>query len=160
MSRVLLFFVGIGLSLSLGFKARLKNNANELPLERSYDPVIIQPERFQVLPTALPMTSGLESIPHSSDRTHQPYKAQITIGSCNSVFGNANFRESPRMNSGAILGEVMAGNSVKLTGRIAEGDGITWYEAIAPELLPSRQIGAINQTQANQIGWIASCFVN
>lgn len=73
---------------------------------------------------------------------------------------NANFRQFPSLDPASVLGVVAYSESVSLTGRTIQGDGVTWYEAIAPALYPSPDPGAQNRLESNQVGWIASCFVN
>ncbi|MBE9182450.1 hypothetical protein IQ268_28275 [Oculatella sp. LEGE 06141] len=72
----------------------------------------------------------------------------------------ANFREFPSLSPTAILGAVEAGQTVQLTGRQIESDGVLWYEAIAPQLRQVIESSAQNKLDPNQVGWIASCFVN
>ncbi|MBE9182523.1 hypothetical protein IQ268_28645 [Oculatella sp. LEGE 06141] len=81
------------------------------------------------------------------------------ITTCAGQPGNANFRTYPSLHSAAILGAVVSGEVVYLTGRTAYSDAVNWHEAIAPSLSPVFEAGAINNTQPNQLGWIASCFV-
>lgn len=80
---------------------------------------------------------------------------------CNGAFaGGANFQDWPSMSPAAIRGVVPAGNWVVLTGGTAYGDGVIWYEAInETPLVWSIEPTAQNQTHANQLGWIANCFV-
>ncbi|MDX2242405.1 MAG: SH3 domain-containing protein [Leptolyngbyaceae cyanobacterium bins.302] len=85
------------------------------------------------------------------------YSQQITT--CARSESNANFRQYPTLDPTSVLGVVAYGDSVQLTGRTVRADGVVWYEAIAPDLYPSPDVGAQNQLKAGQIGWIASCFV-
>lgn len=100
--------------------------------------------------------------PVSSQTSDQP-EAQsnlLRIHACNGEVSRANFREFPTLNSSAILGEVKWGDSVRLKGRVIQAEGVTWYEAIAPALISSREPAAQNQLEPGQTGWIAGCFVN
>jgi len=85
------------------------------------------------------------------------YSQQITT--CAGSESNANFRQHPTLDPTSVLGVVAYGDSVQLTGRTIQSDGVVWYEAIAPDLYPSPDAGAQNRLNAGQIGWIASCFV-
>lgn len=85
------------------------------------------------------------------------YSQRITT--CAGSESNANFRQYPTLDSTSVLGVVAYGDSVRLTGRTIQSDGVVWYEAIAPALYPSPDAGAQNRLDAGQIGWIASCFV-
>ncbi len=85
------------------------------------------------------------------------YSQQITT--CAGSESNANFRQYPTLDPASVLGVVAYGDSVQLTGRTIQSDGVVWYEAIAPNLSPSPDAGAQNRLNAGQIGWIASCFV-
>lgn len=82
------------------------------------------------------------------------------ITTCSGQPNNANFRQSPSLSPSTVLGAVASGGTIYLTGRTAYGDGVNWHEAISPSLFPVPDAGAINNTQPNQVGWIASCFVS
>lgn len=83
-----------------------------------------------------------------------------TIAACNNQPANANFRAVPSLAASAVLGVVARGQRVALTGKTAVGDGLIWYEAIAPSpLYLSTNPAAINQVESGQTGWIAACFV-
>lgn len=84
----------------------------------------------------------------------------IQIDACNDQVGNANFRQFPDLAPTSILGFVPRGGTVFLTGSTAVTGGIAWVEAINPEpLQPHPAAGAQNQLASNQLGWIASCFI-
>lgn len=76
------------------------------------------------------------------------------ITTCNGMPASANFRGVPSFASSALIGAVRHGEIVYLTGKIALGDGVKWYEVVATTLSPMQ-----DQVAPNQIGWIASCFV-
>jgi len=86
---------------------------------------------------------------------------QIQIEECNGHYPpGANFRSQPELSPGVILGAVMTGEWVKLTGRRIEGDGIVWYEARNESRLEiSLENPGSRRLWADQIGWIAACFV-
>jgi hypothetical protein len=86
------------------------------------------------------------------------YSQQITT--CAGSESNANFRQYPTLDPTSVLGVVAYGDSVQLTGRTIQSDGVVWYEAIAPDLYPSPDAGAQNRLDPHQVGWIASCFIN
>ncbi|MEO1147391.1 MAG: hypothetical protein AAFY26_17550 [Cyanobacteria bacterium J06638_22] len=73
----------------------------------------------------------------------------------------AHFRDYPSLDSASIKGAVLQGDWVTLTGRTTPIDGINWYEARNHSPLePSAGGFPINyQSDANQLGWIADCFV-
>ena len=81
--------------------------------------------------------------------------ASITISNCDGRFGDARFRSDPTLAEWAILGVVEQGRQVYLTDDTYEADGVVWYEAIAPSVVPDPD----KQIMPNQIGWIAGCFV-
>lgn len=81
------------------------------------------------------------------------------ISTCAGAGSNANFRAYPSLDPRSVLGVIAYGETVSLTGRTIQGDGVLWYEAIAPELYPSPDADAQNRLEAGQSGWIASCFV-
>ncbi|MEL6385016.1 MAG: hypothetical protein AAFQ89_21650, partial [Cyanobacteria bacterium J06626_18] len=80
---------------------------------------------------------------------------------CNGVLaGSANFRDWPALTPSAIRGVIPVGQWVSLTGKKVPSDGLFWYEAVNEAVLtPSVEPAAQNQLQANQLGWIADCFV-
>ena len=67
--------------------------------------------------------------------------------------------QHPTLDPTSVLGVVAYGDSLHLTGRMIQADGIVWYEAIAPDLYSSPDAGAQNRLEASQTGWIASYFV-
>lgn len=89
----------------------------------------------------------------------QPAYYSQRITTCAGSESNANFRQYPTLDPTSVLGVVAYGDSVQLTGRTIQSDGVVWYEAIAPDLYPSPDAGAQNRLEPKQIGWIASCFV-
>jgi hypothetical protein len=89
----------------------------------------------------------------------QNYQAH-RITTCEGQESNTNFRAYPSLSPNALLGAVRHNDIVYLTGRQTYENGVAWHEAIAPSLFPVPDPGAINNTQPNQVGWIASCFVN
>jgi hypothetical protein len=84
------------------------------------------------------------------------------ISQCNGQEGNAMFRSAPSLSPAVVLGVVPKGEFVYLTNKTALGDGVSWYEAIAPhKLRQNNDVSATNQdTRAGQTGWIAACFVS
>lgn len=82
------------------------------------------------------------------------------ITTCNGQPASANFRAAPSLAQTALVGAVQHGELVYLTGQMAGGDGVLWYEAIAPTLSPIPAQPAQFHPNASQTGWIASCFVN
>ena len=109
-----------------------------------------------VAPSPVP-TSATPVQPVASD--YSSYQAH-RITSCGGQEANANFRAYPSLNASVVLGAVRHGDLIYLTGRITSGDGVDWFEAIAPALFPVPDPGAQNRTEPNQTGWIASCFVS
>lgn len=95
----------------------------------------------------------------STSAPHPPTYYSQQIRTCAGNESNANFRASPSLDPRSVLGVVAYGETVRLTGRTIQGDGVLWYEAIAPALSPSPDLGAQNRLEPNQVGWIASCFV-
>jgi len=89
----------------------------------------------------------------------QNYQAH-RITTCGAQESKANFRAYSSLSPTAILGAVRHGDSLYLTVRQTYENGIAWYEAVAPSLFAVPDPRAINNTQPNQVGWIASCFVS
>lgn len=90
-----------------------------------------------------------------------PTSQSLQISGCNGFPAHANFREYPSFSPRSILGVVEIGESINLTGRTTRANGERWYEAINPASLhPTPDAGAQNRLFANQVGWIAACFVN
>ncbi|MEP1080211.1 hypothetical protein NDI52_33150 [Leptolyngbya sp. PL-A3] len=89
---------------------------------------------------------ALPGVPHALfSQAHQ-------ITTCNGQISSANFRAFPNLDDSGLLGVVPYGDWVYLSGRVVYGDGVGWYEAIAPTLAPS--------PNSPQQGWIASCFIS
>jgi len=109
-----------------------------------------------VVPSPVQPSAPSLSTPTASPPTY--YSQQIRT--CAGSESNANFRGYPSLDPRSVLGVVAYGESVSLTGRTIQGDGVLWYEAIAPALSPSPDLDAQNRLEPNQVGWIASCFVN
>jgi len=107
-------------------------------------PVAVSPEQ-QLNPSPTPVAS--------------PSYYSRRISTCAGAGRNANFRAYPSLDPRSVLGVIRYGESVQLTGKVIQGDGVTWYEAIAPALYPSPDSKAQNRLSAGQSGWIASCFV-
>lgn len=108
------------------------------------------------------------SVPEGVDDPRPPnqilpsqIQSRISISQCHKfIVEGANFRSAPSLDSSVIKGIILAGQSVLLTGTTAYGDGLFWYEATNEFVLtPSIELNAQNQIDANQLGWIAACFV-
>jgi len=110
-------------------------------------------------PSLTPIASPEPIVYQNPDQT-EAQSDLIQIHSCDGERSRANFREFPSLDPSTILGEVKWGDSVRLKERVIRVDGVTWYEAIAPALAPSREPAAQNILEPGQTGWIAGCFVN
>lgn len=90
-----------------------------------------------------------------------PWVRDVQINYCSGYFAAANFRAYADYDPFAISGKVLPGDWVALTGRTYFEDGILWYQAINYAPLERSEDGydSYYQPQANQYGWIASCFV-
>lgn len=73
---------------------------------------------------------------------------------------NANFRQNPTRDPTSVLGVVAYRDSVQLTGRTMQFNGVVWSEAIAPILYPSLDALVQPRIEPSQKGWIANCFVD
>lgn len=103
-----------------------------------------------------PYTAPTNTLPPSSTRQYQSF----LITTCDGLADGANFRTAPNLDPNTILGVVPAGQAVLLTGRNSQSNGVVWREAVNPnELAFSVEAEAQNQTSANQMGWVADCFV-
>jgi hypothetical protein len=158
MNRILLLGTAGAIALVVGGKMALNqqspSNSALAYGENSSPPVqanaILQPG------TTRATSSTPASVPPVPEQPTY-YSQQITT--CAGSKSNANFRQYPTLDPTSVLGVVAYGDSVQLTGRTIQSDGIVWYEAISPDLYPSPDAGAQNRLDAGQIGWIASCFV-
>jgi len=128
------------------FRAVQSSSMLSVPSPVAPSPVQIPP----VQPSAVSL-----STPTASSPTY--YSQQIKT--CAGAGSNANFRAYPSLDPRSVLGVVAYGERVQLTGRTIRGDGVLWYEAIAPALYPSPDVEAQNRLETGQMGWIASCFV-
>ena len=138
---------GAVLSLLVGGAAAFKRPSSPPPAQA------LSPPASAVVPSVAP-----SPVPPPVPASTPAYYSQ-KITNCAGAGSNANFRQYPSLDPRAVLGVVAFGDSVELTGRVIQGDGVTWYEAIAPALYPSPDAEAQNKLEAGQSGWIASCFV-
>lgn len=157
MSTSRLLIGGAILSVLIGGMAAFKRPEANLASAQSLHPTPSPSVSPQVAtsPAASPIPAPVQPAApnYSSYQAHR-------ITTCAGQESNANFREFPSLSSTAILGAVRHGDLVYLTGRTVSQNGVIWYEAISPSLFPVPDVGAINNTQPNQVGWIASCFVS
>ena len=88
-------------------------------------------------------------------------RGDVQINSCHGNLESANFRDYPAYESNAIKGAVPQGEWVALTGERTSSDGIRWYAAKNHSPLQLSEDGyPMNyRPEANQLGWIADCFV-
>lgn len=107
-----------------------------------------------------------EQTVHDTQRYYLPIEYEsirqvLITNMCNgTVTGGANFRISPSLNAAAILGVVLAGDPVQLTGHTVFADGVFWYEARNElPLAVSSEPQSSNQLDSHQVGWVADCFV-
>ncbi|MBD2461848.1 hypothetical protein H6G89_12395 [Oscillatoria sp. FACHB-1407] len=130
---------------------------------------VSQDERLEVveqsvavwgLPTNEEPNNSLQPL---EEKTSRPIpRSQTQINDCNGMnYDGANFRDEPALTPLTIRGIAPQGAWVTLTGETTQIDGVTWYQVINhAELLPSPEPGAQNRTRANQVGWIADCFLD
>lgn len=149
-----LFVAAISLKLPQALEERsIEPLLPDFPSIESADP---QPDAS---PSPTPIASP-EPISYQNPDQTEAQSDLLRIHRCGGEISRANFREVPSLDPSAILGEVKWGDSVRLKGRVIRADGVTWYEAIAPALAPSRESAAQNILEPGQTGWIAGCFVN
>jgi hypothetical protein len=162
MNRAQIVLAGGAIALMIGATAAL-SSSNQNP--GSSSALAIQSSTMlsvpsPVAPSPVQTPPVQPSVPSLSTPTVSPptyYSQQIKT--CAGNESNANFRAYPSLDPRSVLGVVTYGESVQLTGRTIQGDGVLWYEAIAPALYPSPDAEAQNRLNAGQTGWIASCFV-
>ncbi|GAB4156049.1 MAG: hypothetical protein Fur0046_35950 [Cyanobacteria bacterium J069] len=84
------------------------------------------------------------------------------IVECNTIYpAAANFRAYPGLASHGIRGVVPHNQWVMLTGAVRYADGIVWHQVVnQSRLWRSFKPGSSNQLEANQLGWVAGCFMN
>lgn len=159
MNRILLLGTAGAIALVVGGKMALNqqspSNSALAYGENSLPPVqanaILQPGTIRA---TSPNPAPVPPVPE------QPAYYSQRIATCAGSESNANFRQYPTLDPTSVLGVVAYGDSVQLTGRTIQSDGVVWYEAISPGLYPSPDAGAQNRLESNQTGWIASCFIN
>lgn len=162
MNRAQIITAGGAIALMIGSTAALSNSSQK---SGSSSALAIQSSSMLSVPSpaASPPGHQFTSSPASpippsvSAPTPTYYSQQITT--CAGAGSNANFRAYPSLDPRSVLGVIVYGETVQLTGRTIQGDGVLWYEAISPKLYPSPDAGAQNKLEAWQTGWIASCFI-
>lgn len=145
---------GAVLTLLIGGMAAFKHSNSSPASAQSFNSAPAPSPLPQI--AASPVATPQAVVPSPNYQGYQAHR----ITTCSGQPSNVNFRQFPSLSPNAILGGVPSGEMVYLTGRTTYGDGVNWYEAIAPSLFPVPDAGAINNTQPNQVGWIASCFVS
>lgn len=162
MNRAQIVLAGGAIALMVGATAALSNSS-----QNSGSSSALAIQSSSMLPVPSPAAPSPEHQFSSSPASPVPppvaaptpnyYSQQITT--CAGADSNANFRAYPSLDPRSVLGVVAYGESVQLTGRTVQGDGVLWYEAIAPAFYLSPDAEAQNKLEAGQSGWIASCFV-
>ena len=124
------------------------------------------PDSHPIPPPEIP--PGNPGIPTNigGSNEEEPYVMEsgirdVQIHDCNGYYLAANFRAYADYEPAAIKGAVRQGEWVRLTGATLFEDGILWHEAINYSPLVLSEDGYImyHQSQENQVGWIAGCFV-
>jgi len=161
MNRSQIVLAGGAIALTVGATAAL-SSSNQNPGSSSVlaiqsSSMLPMPSPDAPSPSHQSTSSPASPIPPPPAPTPTYYSQRIST--CAGAGSNANFRQYPSLDPRVVLGVVAFGDSVELTGRVIQGDGVTWYEAIAPALYPSPDAQAQNRLEAEQTGWIASCFV-
>ena len=157
MNRAQIITAGGAIALMIGATAALSNSNQN---SGSNSALAVQSSSMLSLPSPVappPVQPPAPSPPAPAVPFPTYYSQQIRT--CAGNESNANFRAFPSLDPRSILGVVAYGESVQLTGKVTQGDGVTWYEAIAPELYPSPDAQVQNKLEAGQVGWIASCFI-
>ena len=159
MNRAQIVLAGGAIALMIGSTAALSSSSQKTgstpPLAVQSNSMLSIPPPVAPSPSMQQLSPSPAPVPPVPSPTY--YSQQITT--CAGAGSNANFRAYPSLDPRAVLGVVAFGDSVQLTSRVIQGDGVTWYEAIAPALYPSPDAHAQNKLEAGQTGWIASCFV-
>ncbi|BAU40686.1 hypothetical protein O77CONTIG1_00490 [Leptolyngbya sp. O-77] len=95
------------------------------------------------------------------DATDRYGRGFFQIVECGTIYpAAANFRAYPGLANHGIRGVVPHGEWVLLTGLVSYADGILWHQVVnQSRLWPSFELGAFNQLDRNQLGWVAGCFV-
>jgi hypothetical protein len=134
------------------FSAQTPNAEGQTPLEFSAQ----APNAEGQTPLEEELNSNQEITPFIPENS-----VSVRINSCNGVnYAGANFRDEPALTPLTIRGVVREGEWVTLTGKTFWDGQINWYEATNNSVLSnSNELNAQNQTYANQIGWIAACFI-
>jgi hypothetical protein len=165
MNRSQIIVAGGAIALMIGATAALSNSNQN---SGSSSALAVQSSSMLPVPSPIappPVPQPASPTP-SSPAQFSPSPAPLPtyysqqIRTCAGNESNANFRAFPSLDPRSVLGVVAYGESVQLTGKVIQGDGVLWYEAISPVLSPSPDPGAQNRLEPNQVGWIASCFVS
>ncbi len=160
MNRAQIVLAGGAIALMIGATAALSNSNQN---SGSSSALAIQSSSMLPTPAAPSPERQFSSSPASPVPPPVPVSSPAyysqRISTCAGTGSNANFRQYPSLDPRSVLGVVAYGESVQLTGRTIQGDGVLWYEAISPALYPSPDAEAQNKLEAGQSGWIASCFV-
>lgn len=152
MNRAQIITAGGAIALMIGATAALSNSN-----QNSGSNSALAVQSSSMLPTPI-ASSPTSPVPPPVSAPTPTYYSQ-RISTCAGAGSNANFRAYPSLDPRSVLGVIAYGESVQLTGHTIQGDGVTWYEAIAPALYPSPDAEAQNRLEAGQTGWIAACFV-
>jgi hypothetical protein len=159
MKRVLLIGTVGAIALVAGGRMAISQLATSTSA-LAYEPIPSPPQkpktelRWKQLPTPLPSSQLFSATVPLAQPSINTKRITACAGN-----RNANFRQSPTLNPSSILGVVAYGESVQLTGRTTQAEGVKWVEAIAPALYPSLEAIAQNRLESNQTGWVASCFL-
>lgn len=87
---------------------------------------------------------------------------RVRIDQCNGVeeYDGANFRDYPALTPVTIRGVVPEGDWVTIMSEKIDANGISWYQVVnLSRLSESDQPNVQHDLEANQMGWIAACFV-
>ncbi|WP_448596628.1 hypothetical protein [Thermoleptolyngbya sp.] len=159
MNRAQIVTAGGAIALMIGATAAL-SNSNQDP--GSSSALAVKSSSMFSVPAPSPVAPSPvqpSALSLSSPTRPSPVYYSQRITTCSGQQGSANFRAYPSLDPRAVLGVVAYGDSVQLTGKVIRADGVAWFEAIAPALSPSPDLGAQNRLEPNQVGWIAQCFV-
>jgi hypothetical protein len=150
----ILLLSGIILALFFGSASaliRAKNTSTALHTQINRESPPLASQQSESEPEATPQS--FQALPPPLDYP------EIQIYACRGTSINANFRSAPGFDT-SIIGVVLSGDSIYLTGQQVAAGGEVWYSAIAATVYPLDSQNQIIGSQTNQSGWVAGCFIH
>jgi hypothetical protein len=138
-----LVLAGGAIALLVGFAAALTGSTNKSSSAMTVQSSAMLPS---VSPPSQPASAPalITPFPPPPPALSQPTAPSIAIAACNGIPASANFRSVPSAAPTVVLKTLPPGSVVSLTGNVADGDGVRWYQVHS----------------GSEMGWIAACFID